>query len=252
MKKIHPLKLDLGLKKHTDLSKYTFARINQPKTGHSIAIPEVLSFRADHAFAKDAIFCKFETESIATQLNEVNIKTITIESKACDKTEYLKRPDLGRLVTQQGIDKLKNTTSNFDVVFIITDGLSAQGVNNYSVPSLNILIPKLQQSGYSISPVVIVKNGRVAIADIIGEELNCKLSVILIGERPGLSSPDSMGAYITYMPKQGLTDEKRNCVSNIRDKGLIVGLAAEKIFYLITESLTKKISGVNLKDNFLV
>ena len=252
MKKKHPLKLDFGLKKHTDLSKYTFARINQPQAGHSIAMSKILSFRADHAFARDAIFCRFETDHLINQLNLINLKTILLNSKTVDKTEYLKRPDLGRLVSEQGIDELKKVKSDFDIVFIITDGLSAQAVNSYSIPLLKALIPKLQKLGYSIAPVVIVNNGRVAIADIIGSVLNVKLSVVLIGERPGLSSPDSMGAYITYMPQQGLTDEKRNCVSNIRDKGLIIGLAVEKIFYLVTESLTRKISGVNLKDNFLI
>jgi ethanolamine ammonia-lyase small subunit len=137
----------------------------------------------------------------------------------------------------------------FDVAFTIADGLSATAINHHAIPVLRILIPLLQTSNFSIAPLCLVRQGRVAIGDETGALLAAKFSVVLIGERPGLSSPDSMGAYLTYGPAIGLTDESRNCVSNIRPEGLDYVAAAEKIYYLLTESFKLQYSGVALKDN---
>jgi ethanolamine ammonia-lyase small subunit len=244
---VFQLDSELTLKKN--LSDYTFARINLSRAGFSTSMSEVLAFRADYAAAKDAIFTPFEVDKLQKELKQYTDESIILFSEAKSKAEYLQRPDLGRMLNSEGFDTLKKLKGNYDIVIVITDGLSAQAVNLYAVQLLEQLLPKLKQTGYTLAPLIFIHNGRVAIADAIGETLNAKLSIILLGERPGLSSPDSMGAYITYAPQKGLTDEKRNCVSNIRDKGLPIPIAANKLFYLISEALTKKISGVNLKDD---
>ena len=174
---------------------------------------------------------------------------ITVNSKAHERTIYLQRPDLGRKLNDASANNLKNETSHAaDVAIIIADGLSATAINEHAVPVIKKLIPLLKQSVLTITPLVIAQQARVAIADEIGSLLQAKLSVILIGERPGLSSPHSMGAYITYQPVPGKTDESRNCISNIRPEGLGYGLAAEKIAKLIKASLQLKLSGILLKD----
>ncbi|NJM25360.1 MAG: ethanolamine ammonia-lyase, partial [Bacteroidia bacterium] len=162
-----------------------------------------------------------------------------------------RRPDLGRQLNEPSIDLLQSAgiARNQDVAIILADGLSATAINNHAIPFLKLLIPSLSDSGISLAPITLVEHGRVAIGDEIGELWKAKLSVILIGERPGLSSPDSMGVYFTYRPTVGLTDDSRNCVSNIRPAGLPYQAAAEKLFYLIKESLRLKLSGVNLKDS---
>lgn len=232
-----------------NLNAFTFARVGLPKAGFAISMPEILSFRADFAAAKDAITTPFEIEQIKNSLNPLGVEYITIASQATTRQEYLQRPDLGRVPDNEGLQLLESFGGKrYDVVMAITNGLSAQAVNENAGLLLRCLLPSLRDSGYTIAPLVFVNNGRVAIADIIGEVLQARLSVILVGERPGLSSPDSMGAYLTYAPHKGLTDEKRNCISNIRAKGLPPAFASEKLLYLITESLTRKLSGVHLKD----
>jgi ethanolamine ammonia-lyase small subunit len=144
---------------------------------------------------------------------------------------------------------LQGENAPTDVALLIADGLSATAINNHAVPLLQILIPLIRDSGFSLTPLCILHQGRVAIGDEVGSLLKAKFSVILIGERPGLSSPDSMGAYLTYNPTVGLTDESRNCISNIRLEGLSYKAAAEKILYFITESFRLGFSGVALKDN---
>lgn len=231
-----------------NLRKYTFARVAQPKSGHSVSITEILALKADHAAAKDAIFTFFEIQKIQADLNGLDLDFCTVSSKVDSREIYLQRPDWGRLLNDKSIKILKNQDCGFDISLIIADGLSALGVNRYAAPLLKILVPKLKNAGYTIAPIIFAQNARVALADPIAEIFQARVSVILIGERPGLSSPDSMGAYLTYAPQTGLTDESRNCISNIRDKGLPPQFAAEKLFYLMHESITRKLSGVLLKD----
>lgn len=232
------------------LNSYTFARVNLPKSGFAIGMSEVLAFRADHAAARDAIFTPFDIPKIQAAINDIYSECVTIASKAQTKEDYLKRPDLGKLPDSEGVQLLtQNTLKKKDIVIVVTNGLSATAVNENAGPFLSYLIPKLQNANLSLAPLVFVTNGRVAISDTIGEILQAKLSIILVGERPGLSSPNSMSIYFTYAPKEGLTDESRNCISNIRTEGYPIIPAADKLFYLINASLTKKISGVHLKDD---
>lgn len=243
------IKFDSETIQPRNLNQFTFARVGLTKTGQSISMKDLLAFRVDYASAKDALNKPFDIDQIKNSLGNLKMESIVISSQAVSKAEYLQRPDLGRLPILHDLNLLKHyENKKYDVVFVITNGLSAQAVNEHAGPLLNHLIPKVIEAGYSVSPLVFVNNGRVGIADAIGEKLNARLSIILVGERPGLSSPDSMGAYLTYEPKTGLTDEKRNCISNIRTKGLPPFLASQKLIYLINEAFIKQLSGVHLKD----
>ena len=240
---------NLSQSKHLNLKDFTFARIGLKRTGISISLNEVLIFKAAHAKARDAIFTEFNARGIQDQLQKLGLETLEIDSAASDRLTYLQRPDLGRILSNNSEEILKeNAFKGKDVVIIIADGLSPLAVNEHAVNLIKMLVPALQKASYSIAPIILLNQGRVAASDCIGELLNAKLALILIGERPGLSSPDSLGAYLTYNPKRGLTDESRNCISNIRPMGLSIPFAAEKIFLLVNNSLTRKISGVNLKD----
>jgi ethanolamine ammonia-lyase small subunit len=233
------------------LKAFTNARIALGRTGTAIPLREVLAFKLAFAYAKDAVYSVLNVEALIAQLNVFKLPIYTLQSSAISREMYLQRPDFGRLLNTKSIHLLKENKSaiKYDVAIIIADGLSATAINNHAFPVINLLINELNRLNYSIAPITIVEQGRVAIGDETGYYLNAQMSVVLIGERPGLTSPDSMGAYLTYHPKQGLTDERRNCVSNIRPEGLMYELAAQKILYLIQESLRLKLSGVDLKDN---
>jgi ethanolamine ammonia-lyase small subunit len=174
---------------------------------------------------------------------------LVLHSRVVDRQHYLLRPDLGRRLNDESIEALRSISGSYDVCINVADGLSATAVNNHAVSLLNILIPRMKDAGWSLSPVCIIEQGRVAISDETGAVLDTKLSLILIGERPGLSSPDSLGAYLTFGPAIGNTDERRNCISNINANGLSYEAAADKIIYLVSEALRLKLSGVMLKDN---
>ena len=196
------------------------------------ATREVLDFALAHARARDAVHIPLD----------LNIDgALYLESQARDRTEYLRRPDLGRkLKTKLAIE------GPFDVVFAIVDGLSAQAVHNHAIAVLNELVPLLDE-GWKIAPTMIVRQGRVAIGDEIGAAINAALSVVLIGERPGLSSPDSLGIYLTWNPRPGRTDAERNCISNIHAGGLSPGAAARLLAILMRDARARQVSGINLK-----
>ncbi len=231
------------------LKKFTDARIALGKTGVSVSLKEVLKFKMAHAHARDAVFSLLNIDELIKQLSSFRLPVYLLKSKAADKHIYLRRPDLGRQLSDDSVNQLSSTNITYDVSISITNGLSATAINNHAMQLLVLLIPMLASSNISIAPICLIENGRVAVADEAASLLNAKISIILIGERPGLSSPDSLGAYITYNPKVGLTDEARNCISNIRKEGLQYKQAADKTFYLIKEALRLKLSGVTLKEN---
>jgi ethanolamine ammonia-lyase small subunit len=233
------------------LKAFTNARIALGRTGTAIPLKEVLAFKLAFAHAKDAVYSVLNVEELIAQLTAFKLPIYTLQSRAISREMYLQRPDFGRLLNTKSIDLLKENKSvlKYDVAIIIADGLSATAINKHAFPVVQLLINELNRLNYSIAPIAIIEQGRVAIGDETGYYLNAQMSVVLIGERPGLTSPDSMGAYLTYNPKQGLTDERRNCVSNIRPEGLMYELAAQKILYLIQESLRLKLTGIELKDN---
>jgi ethanolamine ammonia-lyase small subunit len=230
------------------LRKHTSARIALGHAGVSLPTKELLAFRLAHAQARDAVYSGLNTEKIISGLSASGFDFLKIKSSSASRDEYLKNPNTGRKLHEDSEQKLKQVSSSYDLCFIIADGLSATSVNEHSVEVIKILHSKLKKLSWSIAPVIVGEQARVALSDEIGSLLKAEIVIMLIGERPGLSSPDSMGAYSTYRPEPGLTDERRNCVSNIRPEGLSYHFAAEKLFYLLTEMKTRRISGVQLKD----
>ena len=234
----------------TALKKFTPARIGLGRTGISVPVKEMLQFKMDHAHARDAVFSLLDIDAMLNNLQPFNLPVYVLKSKAADKHIYLKRPDLGRRLHQDSMNRLNSATGiSYDVCITITDGLSATAIHNHCTAVLSLLLPMLMASKINMAPLCLAEHGRVAIADETSFLLKAKLALLLIGERPGLSAHDSMGAYITYNPKPGLTDESRNCISNIRPEGLRYNHAANKIFYLVKEALRLQLSGVGLKEN---
>jgi ethanolamine ammonia-lyase small subunit len=210
------------------------ARISLGRVGHSLPTRELLAFQLAHAKARDAIWRELDCTS------NVRPGTLHVHSRARNREEYLRRPDLGRRL----LDPSLLQRGDFDAVIILADGLSAAAVDRHAGPVLDALLPLLE--GWKLAPIVVAQQARVAIADETGELLNAKMSVILIGERPGLSSPDSLGAYLTWSPRIGRNDAERNCVSNIREEGLKPALAAQRIAMLMKAARGQQISGVRL------
>ena len=231
------------------LREFTDARIAIGRVGNSIPIKQSLEFKLAHAHARDAVYSLLDAEGLSEGLKVFGLPVLHLHSKAATRHKYLKRPDHGRQLDEASEEVLKDYSTNADIVIIIADGLSATAVNENAVGLLKILIPMLTASKLKLAPICLVEQGRVAAGDDIGQGLNARFSILLIGERPGLSSADSMGAYLTYNPRHGLTDESRNCISNIRPHGLKYKPAAGKIFYLVNEAFKRKLSGVALKDN---
>ncbi|PJZ48207.1 ethanolamine ammonia-lyase subunit EutC [Leptospira saintgironsiae] len=230
----------------------TSARIGIGRSGGSIPTSELLKFRLDHARARDAVLAEPDFDTISLGLEKIfqplGIDIIGIESLAKSREEYLLRPDLGRRISEPSRSRLESKKGIYDIALIGVDGLSAKAVDSNLVSFLQILVPLLSEQKYKISPFILGKLGRVAIGDEIGEILGAKAVVLLIGERPGLTSADSLGMYLTFDPKLGKTDESRNCISNIRPDGLDFQEASLKTAYLLSESLKRGISGVDLKD----
>jgi ethanolamine ammonia-lyase small subunit len=227
------------------LKDFTKARIALGNVGGSLPLREVLALKLAHAVAKDAIYSVMDVTGLQENLAELKVPIFVLSSRIEDRTQYLKRPDLGRRLNEQSVFNLKEVDQSFDLVLVVSDGLSAEAVNLHAFEVLKLMIPKLE-SYYKLA-VVLVNQGRVAIGDEIGELLKARFTGVLIGERPGLSSPESMGIYTTYAPKVGLTDERRNCISNIRPDGLSYFDSVRILYYLIEQSFLRKTSGVDIK-----
>jgi ethanolamine ammonia-lyase small subunit len=236
----------------TDLRGLTAARVALPMTGHSLATSEVLAFQLAHAQARDAVHAAFDGEHFARRLRdelrqtESGVAVLTLRSCAVDRADYLRHPEKGRWLDEESAALLKTTSC--DLAITVADGLSALAVERNAIPLLALLLPRLMIQGWSLAPLTVVQQGRVGICDAIGGGLGARCSLILIGERPGLSAADSMGAYVTWAPRVGRTDAERNCLSNIRDGGLRVAEAAERLMLLMTEARARGLTGVDLKE----
>lgn len=237
------------------LRRLTSARIALGRAGSSLPTQEMLEFQLAHARARDAVHLAIDATLLEEQLQERGYEVIHVQSAANSRYVYLQRPDLGRrldpvsAVRLQEYMQVRQSAARYDAVFVIADGLSALAVHQNSVPLLEHVLIALQRESWHIAPIIIAQQGRVALGDEIGHLLGSQLAVVLIGERPGLSSPDSLGIYLTYAPRSGLTDAERNCLSNVRPEGLDYATAAHRLFYLMTEARRLQISGVALKDN---
>jgi ethanolamine ammonia-lyase small subunit len=235
-----------------ELRRLTPARIALGRTGTSLPTSAQLDFQYAHAQARDAVHLPFDHAGLSVQMAERGRDTLLLHSAALDRNSYLQRPDLGRRLNEASAQQLRDYAlahpGGVDLAVVIADGLSSLAVHRHALPFLARMEEQALAEGWSLSPVILVEQGRVAVADEIGELLGAKMVVILIGERPGLSSPDSLGLYFTYGPKVGLTDAYRNCISNVRVEGLSYGMAAHRLLYLMREACRRQLSGVNLKD----
>ena len=241
-----PLTLDGALRGATP------ARVALARAGGSVTTADVLRFQVDHAAARDAVHAPLDVETLVGSVRSLGLEVETADSAAAGTAEFLQRPDLGRRLDPRSRDRLAaigDERGPVDVAVIVSGGLSAFAVERHAAPVVAELAPRVQKRGFSVGPVVVVRHGRVALQDEIGELLRARLALILLGERPGLGTPDSLGAYLVHDPRPGRTDAERNCVSNIHAGGLSAAAAAETLDYLIAEALRRGVSGVELKDD---
>lgn len=229
------------------LRALTTARVGLGRTGVSQQVRDVLRFQQAHAMARDAVHAKLDATSLSAAFADAfpACQIVRLHSAAADRVAYLQRPDLGRMLDEESRAHLGEYAGPYDVAVIVADGLSALAVERHALPLLQALLPRL--TGWSVAPIMIVEQGRVATGDEIGEALGAQIAVVLIGERPGLSSPDSLGAYITWMPRRGRTDAERVCISNIRAEGLSYDEAAAQIERSLTGARQRRMTGVRMR-----
>jgi len=239
------------------LRAFTAARIGLGRAGISLPTDRLLEFQLAHARAQDAVHLPLDVEALCRDLTELtnDVPPYVVHSRAADRMTYLQRPDWGRRLDEASRERLSHAEGTpqapFDLAIVVVDGLSSLAVQQNAAPFLGALLDALAddtQYAWRLAPLTIVEQGRVAIGDEIGELLNARAVLVMIGERPGLSSPDSLGLYLTWAPKVGLTDARRNCISNVRPAGLAYPEASRRLLYLLRESRHKQLSGVQLKD----
>ncbi len=226
----------------------TPARLALGRAGSGMPTDETLRFGWAHAMARDAIHAALDAKALAAALEQDGWPVRHVKSQAPDRTTYLRRPDLGRCLDAADADALRGAAPPAcDLCLVVGDGLSSLAIERHARPLLAALRAQLP-AGLALAPVVIATQARVALADEVGEALGARLVAILIGERPGLSSPDSLGIYLTHAPRRGLHDAQRNCISNVRPEGLGYDAAAFKLAWLVREALRRGLTGVDLKD----
>ena len=243
-----------------DLRRHTDARIALGRAGHSLPTAPHLAFQLAHAQARDAVHLPFDAAGVSASLQALGLETLVLHSAAGDRATYLQRPDLGRRLDEPSRERLlqwraprsaAGAETGFDLAFVVADGLSAQAVHAQAVPLLAATLALLaadRAQTWQIAPVAVVGQARVAVGDEVGLALTARCVVVLIGERPGLSSPDSLGLYLTWQPRPGLVDANRNCISNVRPAGLAVDAAAVKLVQMLAAARTRQVTGVTLKD----
>jgi ethanolamine ammonia-lyase small subunit len=238
-----------------DLRQLTHARVGIGRHGSAMPTAAVLQFQADHALARDAVHEAFDQEAIQNACTAAQLETLTVTTQATTGAEFLRLPFAGRTLTQQSRDHLIEVAQSRanagqpdpDVVFVISGGLSARGINLHAGTILQLTANELRRRHINIGPVIIAQRGRVGLMNETGAALKATSTAILIGERPGLTAPDSVGAYFEFAPKDGLTDADRNCISNIRPHGLPLTQGATELAALIAAGLEERLSGTTLK-----
>jgi ethanolamine ammonia-lyase small subunit len=233
------------------LRRFTAARIGLGRAGGSLPTRPLLDFQLAHARARDAVHRELDVEALRNALGARTFDSFVLASAAVDRHTFIQRPDLGRILDEKSRTflEIRPHALVWDAVFVIADGLSALAAQRHAVPLIEMMRPHLEQEGWRIAPCCLVSQGRVAIGDEIGALLPAQMSVMLIGERPGLTSPDSLGAYLTWNPLPGRSNAERNCISNIRPEGLSYASAAYKLLHLMRQSRARKLSGLALKED---
>jgi ethanolamine ammonia-lyase small subunit len=245
---------DRGVTRVTrNLRTLTAARVSLAMSGHSLVTSEVLEIQLAHAQARDAVHAALHTEEFVGRLRgelpalqQRGIEVLTLRTCAVDRASYLRDPQKGRCLDAESAATL--TPMPCDLAISIADGLSPLAVERNAIPLLAVLLPRLAENGWTLAPITVVQQGRVGVCDAIGERLGAGCSLMLIGERPGLSSADSMGAYLTWEPRLGRTNADRNCLSNIRVGGLGVEDAADRLIWMMQTARAMKLTGVELKE----
>lgn len=232
------------------LRRFTRARIALGRTGHAVPTGVLLDFQLAHAQARDAVHFPWDVAAFAEQVRKLGEEALILDTLVSGRGEYLRRPDLGRVLAEESRDSLRSATAGeADIALIVTNGLSSTAVNRHGIPLLQAIVSGYRARSFRLAPIALVANGRVALLDDIGSAAGARLAVIIVGEHPGLSAADSLGIYLTYAPQPGNTDAERNCISNIRQPdGLGYEAAVERLLYLTDEALRLGISGVALKD----
>jgi ethanolamine ammonia-lyase small subunit len=223
-----------------DLTSLTTARVALGRAGNSLPTAELLRFQLDHARARDAVYAELDPR-------ELPGPHVLLHSAARNREVYLRRPDLGRTLSDESSARFQR--GDYDAAIVMADGLSALAVQRHAAPLLEALMPLLAEEDWRMAPMTVALQARVAIGDEIGQRLGARLAVLLIGERPGLMAPDSLGIYLTYNPRIGTMEAERNCISNVRPEGLPYAQAARKLHFLMTEARARKLTGVALKEN---
>ena len=234
----------------SDLRAYTAARLALGRCGASLPTDEILRFGLAHAAARDAVQRQLDVDALARRLRDAGLESLPAASAAADRTTFLLRPDLGRRLSEASRTRLSAAAGSdaaSDLLLVVADGLSAPAIDRNALPMLDA-IRRQARPGWQIGPVVVATQARVALGDEIGELLGASLVAVLIGERPGLSSPDSLGIYLTWQPRRGRRDAERNCISNIRPEGLAYEDAAARLWWLCGEARQLRLTGVQLKD----
>ena len=231
------------------LRELTPARVALGLAGASLPTKALLEFTLDHARARDAVHAAFDADGLVEALAALGLNATRVSSRAPGRKDYLARPDLGRRLDDDSKVRLASHSGQAGrLAIIIGDGLSPAAVNTHATALLRRLLPQMAAGGIGIAHAVVATGARVALGDEIGDILGSSMTVMLIGERPGLSAADSLGVYLTFAPAVGTTDEKRNCVSNIHRAGLSYDDAATKVSWLIREGLAREVTGIGLKD----
>ena len=235
------------------LRDYTPARVSLEMTGHSLSTREVLEFQLDHARARDAVHAAWDITGFEDRLRRelptwgvAGIEVMRLRSAAPNRATYLRMPNLGRVLELGSAAKLKK--AGYDLSIVVADGLSALAVERNAIPVLEALLPRVIETGWTVGPIAVVEQGRVGIGDAIGSLMGASMSAVLLGERPGLSAADSLGAYITWQPGPGKTDAERNCISNIRSGGLGPEAAAERLWWYLRNAREQERTGTMLKE----
>ncbi|WP_186420002.1 ethanolamine ammonia-lyase subunit EutC [Bosea sp. CS1GBMeth4] len=231
------------------LAQSTPARLRLGRSGAGLPTRETLRFSLAHAQARDAVHASLDADGLERGLAALGLATVRVSSRAAGRDSYLLRPDLGRTLADAGRERLTGSGAGpVDLALIVADGLSARAVTAHAAKVVAALLPPVRQAGWRIGPVAIAEQARVALGDEIGALLQARLALVLIGERPGLSSPDSLGLYLTYAPRPGRSDGERNCISNIHAAGLSHDQAAAGALWLIRAAFARQMTGVALKD----
>lgn len=234
-----------------ELRSFTPARIALGRAGSSLPTAELLRFGLAHALARDAVHRPLDVPALCGALESEGFHVLRARSQAPDRQAYLLRPDLGRRLHPDSRAPLEREASASELAIVIADGLSPIAVQRHALPLLSLFRDSFA-TDWDRTPVVVAEQGRVALGDEIGQALRASLVIVMIGERPGLSSPDSLGIYITFEPRAGRTDSERNCISNIHAKGLPYQVAAHRLHFLVSEALRLRLSGVSLKDDSMI